>query len=215
MATMQVHGILHRDIKCDHLGIDMKGRLTLLDWGLSTRLSDNAFQTPYVITFPYRPLEVFLQCQEYSDESGKIDTDTTLKSGPAPYPYCYPETDMYSLGFSFLINLCQRVPFLSPVHLQGKERYRHHIRLMFEWHGMWEELVEQLRLSDKILYSFDYEPNFSTVLARQWRTSWRLNDKRIICPFDSLEEALARAPVKTLPQRMADFKCFLYPDAWA
>jgi hypothetical protein len=43
MASMEAQGILHRDIKGDHLAIASDGSFALIDWGLSTRHVDNCF----------------------------------------------------------------------------------------------------------------------------------------------------------------------------
>jgi serine/threonine protein kinase len=59
LAAMEQEGIMHRDIKCEHLLLNERGELALIDWGLATKLADNSYLSEYVITYPFRPLEIF------------------------------------------------------------------------------------------------------------------------------------------------------------
>lgn len=206
---------MHRDIKCEHLCLDTRGRLCLIDWGLSTKLADNAFQTPYVITFPYRPLEIFLACKDYiNDEGDSIDIMLLTKSGPATLPFCYPESDLYSFAWTMIISLCQTDPLHAEYSLPMRKRHAMYVRNIFVWHGMWQELVDALVMSNDDLFAMDREPTFSTVLAREWRRTWERGVQSTICPFGSLQEAMARAPVKTMEMRRDSILMHLLPEPW-
>jgi serine/threonine protein kinase len=59
LASMEHEGILHRDIKPDHLFINSSGCLGLVDWGLSSKHADNQYLTQYMFTYLYRPPELY------------------------------------------------------------------------------------------------------------------------------------------------------------
>ncbi len=80
---------------------------------------------------------------------------------------------------------------------------------------MWPELVDELSLTDKTLFSFEYEPSFTTLIARAWKRSWATGKSCIASPFHSMDEALRCAPVKTLEQKMREMERYLFPDSWA
>ena len=68
---MHTNKVIHRDLKASNLLVNKKGELKIADWGLARSwTSDMKRLTNKVITLWYRPPELLLGCQLYTD---KID----------------------------------------------------------------------------------------------------------------------------------------------
>lgn len=159
LAALEAEGIMHRDIKPQHLRIARDGTLALIDWGLATQHADNSFLTQYTITYMYRPPEVFYYCapflhrypewepiapgeREHPIVSSRAphhirDTVGANKvnslSGPhMPAPYS-TEADMYSLGLAFIETLLGVFPLKTNYRLPLFYRHKQLMRKVFKW----------------------------------------------------------------------------------
>jgi hypothetical protein len=130
---------------------------------------------------------------------------------------------MYSFGLSFLLSMMKRPPFLIEIDLPFYYKQKFHIQQMFEWHGMWDGLVRAYRLIEsKGLIVAKQESvsssgtcSFAFNLASHWHDCFTIQRTSILCPFSSWDEACARAPVKSLSERVGELKDLVEPTIGA
>lgn len=124
LAAMEHEGIMHRDIKCEHLLLTARGELALIDFGLSTKLADNSFLSEYVVTYPFRPLEIFFYQRSFLKHEPTTDQVESSSSRAVEEPDMFSsflekpgtqeilpyscEADVFSLAFAFLSSIACR-----------------------------------------------------------------------------------------------------------
>jgi serine/threonine protein kinase len=151
-----------------------EGCFGLVDWGLSTKHADNQYLTQYMFTYLYRPPEVFYyglplyerqpswktiesyDRRHYIESARAPDvispsimyTKKNILNGPEnPFPYS-SESDVYSLGMSFITILLGQFPFKTNNRLSFHYREKLVMRKLFKWRKMVPQVNTSPELDD-------------------------------------------------------------------
>lgn len=114
---------------------------------------------------------------------------------------------MYSFGMSIIVSLCQHLPFRFSPSEPFFHRQQRHMLELYKWHGLWPALIRQLETPSE-------EPSFARFMADHWRECFETKTKTIMCPFDSLEQALDICRPKSMREKIDALVQHAYPCPW-